>query len=245
MNESARAPSNPTDGTHAADAAREKAHDQALLARASAGDGRAFRELVERHQRRAHSVAYGLLRNPEDARDVVQEAFVRVFKHQHEFAGQASFSTWMYRIVVNLSIDVLRKRASGGMRAVELEEHTDLEGAPDEWLPSRGDVDPMRALGRKRLVEAMHEALEKLPPYHRAVILLREVEGLSYEEMAAALDVSKGTIMSRLFHARRKMQKMLRDALGDEVPAPEGSEKADGESDGDGADKEEAGAKQG
>jgi RNA polymerase sigma-70 factor, ECF subfamily len=204
------APSKASDGN------ADRAYDAALLARAAKGDQRAFREIVERHQRRAHAVAYGLVRNPEDAREVVQEAFIRVYKHVGEFAGQASFSTWLYRIVVNLAIDTLRKRAPG--RAVELEDHTDLEGAPDELLPVRGAFDPQEALGRKRLLEAMQTALDKLPPYHRAVILLRELEGMSYEDMAQTLNVSKGTIMSRLFHARRKMQVMLRESLGEDAP---------------------------
>jgi RNA polymerase sigma-70 factor (ECF subfamily) len=225
MNPSGAAPSKPTDG-HA-----ERAHDAALVARAAAGDARAFRELVTRHQRRAQSVAYGLVRHPEDAREVVQEAFVRVYRHLHEFAGQASFSTWLYRIVVNLSIDLLRKRSPG--RAIELEDHTDLEGAPAELLPVRGATDPLETLQRQRLVGAMQAALDQLPPYHRAVILLRELEGMSYEEMAQMLEVSKGTIMSRLFHARKKMQRMLRESLGDEAPPleddPEGVEAHTGE----------------
>jgi RNA polymerase sigma-70 factor (ECF subfamily) len=212
VNAAAAEPSNTQDVR-----AEERRHDQALLARAAKGDARAFKDIVDRHQRRAHAVAYGVLRNAEDAREVVQEAFLRVYKHLHEFEGQASFGTWLYRIVVNLSIDQIRKRSPG--QAVELDERTDLEGAPAELLPFRGETDPHDTLGRKRLVDAMQAALDKLPPYHRAVIVLREVEGLSYEEMAQTLDVSKGTIMSRLFHARRKMQAMLRESLGDEVPA--------------------------
>lgn len=218
----------PSDGSSKAPNAHSPANatdreiDAALLGRAANGDTRAFRELVERHQRRAHAVAYGLVRNTEDAREVVQEAFIRVFRHRAEFAGQASFSTWLYRIVVNLSIDLLRKRSPG--RAIEFDETVDTDGAPDELVPRREDIDPFATLDRKRLVEAMHKALEQLPPYHRAVILLRELEGLSYEEMAQTLDVSKGTIMSRLFHARRKMQKLLKEQLGDEIPDVQESE---------------------
>lgn len=203
-------PSKPTD------ASTDRDRDTALLARAAAGDQRAFREIVQRHQRRAQAVAYGIVRNPDDAREVVQEAFIRVYRHLHEFAGQATFSTWLYRIVVNLSIDLLRKRTPGP--TIDLEDHTDLESAPTEWLPVRQATDPLESLGRKRLVLAMQAALDQLPPYHRAVILLRELEGMSYEEMAQTLQVSKGTIMSRLFHARRKMQRMLRASLGDEAP---------------------------
>lgn len=224
VNSSAEPPSNGSDAAspNANPNPSDREIDAALLARAANGDTRAFRELVERHQRRAHSVAYGLVRNPEDAREVVQEAFIRVFRHRAEFAGQASFSTWLYRIVVNLSIDLLRKRSPG--KAVEFDETVDTDGAPDELVPRREGADPFGNLDRKRLIEAMHKALEQLPPYHRAVILLRELEGLSYEEMAVALDVSKGTIMSRLFHARRKMQKLLKDQLGDEVPDVQESE---------------------
>jgi RNA polymerase sigma-70 factor (ECF subfamily) len=202
-----------------ADAARERAHDRSLVDRAARGDARAFRELVARHQRRATAVAYGIVRNNEDAREVAQDAFVRVWKHLADFAGQASFSTWLYRIVYNLSIDLLRRRSPG--QAVELDERTDLEGAPSELLPYRGETDPFSSVDRSRLVAAMQKALDQLPAYHRTVIVLREVEGLSYEEIAEATSVPKGTVMSRLFHARRKMQVLLHESLGAEAPIPQ------------------------
>lgn len=201
------------------DAARERAYDRELIARAAKGDQRAFAELVRRHQRRASVVAYGIVRNGEDAREVVQDAFVRVWKHLGDFAGQASFSTWLYRIVYNLSIDVLRRRSPG--QAVEIDDRTDLDGAPSELLPYRGEGDPFASLDRARLTGAMQAALDALPPYHRTVIVLREVEGMSYEEIAEATGVPKGTVMSRLFHARRKMQALLSERLGAEVPVPQ------------------------
>lgn len=194
----------------------ERAYDRELIARAAGGDARAFRELVERHKRKAHAVAYGIVRNKDDAHEVVQDAFMRVYRHLDDFEGQASFSTWLYRIVFNLSIDALRRRSPG--RAVELDDRTDLEGAPDEMVPWRGGGDPFAALDQRRLGEAVQECLDKLPPYHRTVIVLRELEGLSYEEIAQTMQISKGTVMSRLFHARRKMQRMLRERFGDEVP---------------------------
>jgi RNA polymerase sigma-70 factor (ECF subfamily) len=213
----------------AVDAARERAYDRDLIARAAKGDQRAFRELVQRHQRRASVVAFGIVRNSEDAREVVQDAFVRVWKHLNDFAGQASFSTWLYRIVYNLSIDALRRRSPG--KAIELDERTDLEGAPEELLPFRGVGDPFAAVDRGRLVDAMQEALDALPAYHRMVIVLREVEGLSYEEIAESTNVPKGTVMSRLFHARRKMQSLLAERLGTEVPLPKDLREGDGGSD--------------
>jgi RNA polymerase sigma-70 factor, ECF subfamily len=210
LNRGADAASKPHDATSA------RQHDRNLIARAAEGDIRAFEELVQRHQRRANTVAYGILRNAEDAREVTQDAFLRVHRHLKDFEGGASFSTWLYRIVYNLSIDLIRRRSPG--RAVEFEDHTDLSGAPDEWLPGRTERDPFAALDRARLVEAMQRCLDELPPHHRTVIVLREVEGMSYEEIAEAMEVPKGTIMSRLFHARRKMQRMLREHFGDEVP---------------------------
>lgn len=206
----------PDAASKAHDAANAKQHDRDLIARAADGEMRAFEELVQRHQRRAHTVAYGIVRNAEDAREVTQDAFLRVHRHLKDFEGGASFSTWLYRIVYNLSIDLIRRRAPG--RAVEFEDHTDLTGAPDEWLPARGELDPFASLDRARLVEAMQRCLDELPPHHRTAIVLREVEGLSYEEIAEAMEVPKGTVMSRLFHARRKMQRMLREHFGEEVP---------------------------
>lgn len=200
----------------AQDVARSRQHDRDLIARAADGDMRAFEELVGRHQRRAHTVAYGIVRSAEDAREVTQDAFLRVHRHLKDFEGGASFSTWLYRIVFNLSIDLIRRRSPG--RAVELEDHTDLTSAPDEWLPARGERDPFASLDRARLVEVMQRCLDALPPHHRTAIILREVEGMSYEEIAEAMEVPKGTVMSRLFHARRKMQRMLREHFGDEVP---------------------------
>lgn len=226
---SARSENGLNPGTDAAskaqDAARARQHDRDLIARAGDGDIRAFEELVQRHQRRANTVAYGIVRSAEDAREVTQDAFLRVHRHLKDFEGGASFSTWLYRIVYNLSIDLIRRRSPG--RAVEFEDHTDLTGAPDEWLPARGELDPFAALDRTRLVEAMQRCLDELPPHHRTAIVLREVEGLSYQEIAEAMEVPKGTVMSRLFHARRKMQKMLREHFGGEVPRT--AEERDGE----------------
>jgi len=194
----------------------DRAYDRSLIERAAKGDTLAFRELVARHQRRAHAVAYGVVRNAEDAQEVTQDAFMRVYRHLADFEGQASFSTWLYRIVVNLSIDALRRRHPG--RNLELDDRTDLADANEDHLPYRGEANPFARLDQRRLAEAMQEALDALPPYHRTVIVLREVEGLSYEEIAQAMQISKGTVMSRLFHARRKMQRMLREHFGDEVP---------------------------
>jgi len=218
--------------------AREAEEDRALITEAQTGDHAAFRKLVERHQRRAFAIAVGLVRDENDAREIVQEAFLRVFKGIATFEGGSSFFTWLYRIVTNLSIDLMRKP---GRRGAELDESKGLgEDAEGEFaLVSRIDgSDPIDVVRRKEMAGRIQAALDALPSYHRAVILMREVEGLSYEEMAQAMAVSKGTIMSRLFHARQKMQKALADVYaetGPGKPSSYGSEAAR-----DGADKDEA-----
>jgi RNA polymerase sigma-70 factor (ECF subfamily) len=190
--------------------AEERQRDLELVRRVQAGERPAFRELFDRHHKRAFAVAFGVLKHRQDAMDVVQESFVKVHKHIGSFQGTSSFYTWLYRIVMNLAIDQLRRRKTG--RNVEYDDAVLREGEAaihDAILPRMTDENPRKAVIRRELLARMEAALAELPEYHRQVILLREVEGLSYEEMAEALDVPKGTIMSRLFHARRKMQSAL------------------------------------
>jgi RNA polymerase sigma-70 factor, ECF subfamily len=191
----------------------EAEHDRRLILRAQGGDASAFRDLVERHQRRVFAIALGLVRDEQDAREIAQEAFLRVHKGLAQFHGGSSFFTWLYRIVTNLSIDLMRKPSR---REAEL--HFAIEGdeAESTLLPA-ADVDPYDAVRRGQLSLRIQVALEQLPPYHRGVILMREVEGMSYEEMAEAMQVSKGTIMSRLFHARKKLQRALSDCHAEET----------------------------
>jgi RNA polymerase sigma-70 factor (ECF subfamily) len=183
----------------------ESERDRELILRAQRGDRPAFEELVERHQRRAFSIALGLVRDEQDASEIVQEAFLRVYRGLDAFNGAASFFTWLYRIVKNLSIDLMRRPAWQRELGGELAE----DQTEALFLARLAEADPEDTLRRRELAAAVGKAIEALPPYHRAVILMREVEGMSYEEMAVAAGVSKGTIMSRLFHARKKLQRVL------------------------------------
>jgi RNA polymerase sigma-70 factor, ECF subfamily len=200
--------------------AKEAEEDRALVERVQAGDKEAFRTLVERHQRRAFSIAMALVRDENDARELVQDAFLRVYKNIGGFQGQSSFFTWLYRIITNLSIDLIRKP---GRQVAELDENragSESEDGPSKDFPflSRIDgADPADVVRRGEIAIRLREALAALPDYHRGVILMREVEGLSYEEMAQAMKVSKGTIMSRLFHARQKLQKALVDCYKEQI----------------------------
>ncbi len=186
--------------------------DRGLIERAKLGERDAFRQLVERHQRRAHAVALALVRDDNDAREIVQEAFLRVHKGLPSFQHGSSFFTWLYRIVANLAIDIIRKPGRA-VEDLEPPESFDDGGLPFGARPEHGD--PFAVVHRRQLEERIGLALAALPPYHRGVILMRELEGMSYEEMADAMGVSKGTIMSRLYHARQKLQRALGELYED------------------------------
>lgn len=199
---------------------QEAEEDRALIARAQGGDRAAFRRLVERHQRRAFAIALSLVRDENDARELVQDAFLRVYKSLASFQGTSSFFTWLYRIITNLSIDLIRKP---GRQLVDIDEarfESDEFQEVEFPLLSRFDgADPVDVVRRREIAARVQQALDALPPYHRAVIVMREIDGLSYEEMAVAMDVSKGTIMSRLFHARQKLQKALAGVYEEQIGA--------------------------
>jgi RNA polymerase sigma-70 factor (ECF subfamily) len=196
-----------------------KKGDHDLVQRVQAGDSAAFRALFDKYHRRAFAVAMGVVKNEDDALDAVQNAFVKVHKNIHKFQGSSSFYTWLYRIVMNVSIDHVRKTSR--RKTLDFDEralHEESEVAGDGALvPHVTNANPGKAVLRRELGEAIQAALAELPEHHRAVIVLREVEGMSYEEMAEALEVPKGTIMSRLFHARKKMRVALAPYLSGEA----------------------------
>jgi RNA polymerase sigma-70 factor (ECF subfamily) len=171
--------------------------DGAALRAAQNGDRAAFDWLVRRHQQRALMVALGVLHHKEDARDACQEAFLRAFRALASFDGTAQFATWLHRIVVNICIDKRRHKGNG---AVALD---DVEGM------LAGNDDPARTVEGAELAGRIRAALARLTANHRTVLILREVQGLSYQEIADAMECSIGTVMSRLFHARKKLQAIL------------------------------------
>ncbi|HZH03379.1 MAG TPA: sigma-70 family RNA polymerase sigma factor [Myxococcaceae bacterium] len=201
--------------------------DLTLVKRVREGDQRAFRLLVERYQRKVYAVALGMVKDRQEAMDVSQEAFIKVHKYLAHFKGDSSFYTWLYRITVNVCIDVLRKRKSSGGEAVEFDETLQIDSADSHIgsLGSRLGTNPQKSALRRELAEKIQEALEQVPEKHRAILLLREVEGLSYEDLARTLEIPKGTVMSRLFHARAKVQKILSEYLDlDEAKSGVGNE---------------------
>ena len=197
----------------------DRAGDAALVEKARTGDGAAFATLLRKYERRVYAVAQGILRNADDARDASQEAFWKAHNALATFDGQAQFFTWMYRITVNVSIDYLRKRRGLKVEFDDARANDEDTADPNGVSPRRLGFDPERALQDQELRGQLERSLQKLSPAHRAVLVLREVEGLSYQEMADVVGCSIGTIMSRLFHARKKMQAFI---LAERGEAPQG-----------------------
>lgn len=185
--------------------------DGELVAQAQAGDRDAVQQLLERYERRLLSVIIGMVRNPDDAREILQETFVRAFRNLEGFKGESSFYTWIYRIAMNLAID--HQRRGGKRPLVEFDEAIGVkEDAVGEGSANLG-IDPFKSVRSRELGKKIFEAIESLTPDHRAVILLREIDGLSYEEISDVLECSLGTVMSRLHYARKKLQTRLQEML--------------------------------
>jgi RNA polymerase sigma-70 factor, ECF subfamily len=183
---------------------RQDGDEAELIERATKGESDAFAVLVERYQRRVVGVAMAVVHNQDDAIELAQETFVRAFENLAKFESRSSFSTWLYRIAANLAIDFWRRE---GRHVVLHGEDADNEL---RRMPS-AQGDSYKAAARSELSERIKQALEELTPEHRAVILLREVEGLSYDEISEALNCPRGTVMSRLHYARGKLRVILKD----------------------------------
>jgi RNA polymerase sigma-70 factor (ECF subfamily) len=182
----------------------------ALVARSQAGDTSAFNELVTRYRSRAFAMIFNMVRNEQDAWDITQDGFVKAWKSIGRFRGQSSFYTWLYRILMNVGIDSLRRKQIAG--GTEFDDTIGLRNIePGAATTPRGELEPATQLSDKEIRARVDEAISRLTPDHRAVIVMRELDGLEYQEIADAMECSIGTVMSRLFYARKKLQTMLRD----------------------------------
>ena len=180
--------------------------DEALVNRAKSGDMMAYEELVGRHRDKIYARAFSMLRNEEEAVDLSQEAWIKGWQRLQQFQGDSSFVTWMTRIVINLCLDLIRKQKR--QKSESIDELNEESGGVERQMPVM-IVNPTENLERSELRARIDKALAQLSPEHRAVLILHEFEELEYKEIAKRVGCSIGTVMSRLFYARRKLAGLL------------------------------------
>ena len=184
------------------------ADDAELVRAAQKGDMGAFEELVARHRDKIYARAWSMMRNEEEAIDLSQEAWVKGWQRLKQFQGESGFATWMTPIVINLCLDQLRKQKR--QRAESIEELDEESGGVERQMPAI-TVNPTERLERGELRQRIDRALGQLSYEHRTVLVLHEFEEMEYKEIARTMGCSIGTVMSRLFYARRKLAALLAD----------------------------------
>lgn len=188
-----------------------KTSEGILVERCRRGSMDAFEELVRQYERKVYSIAYRMTGNHEDACDLAQEAFLRVYRNIATFRGKAMFSTWLYRIATNVCLDELRRRRR--YRADSLDEPVATANGEMAREMANHTEGPDGALERKEMQRVIREAVGELSPDHRMVVTLRDFEGFSYEEIAGVLNCSLGTVKSRLSRARHELKDILSKRL--------------------------------
>ena len=184
------------------------ADDRELVRAAQRGDMAAFEELVARHRDKLYARACSMMRNEEEAIDLSQEAWVKGWQRLQQFQGESSFGTWMTRIVINLCLDQLRKQKR--QRTESIEEMDEESGGVERQMPVLA-VNPTAGLEREELRQRIDRAMGQLSHEHRTVLVLHEFQEMEYKEIAKTMGCSIGTVMSRLFYARRKLAALLVD----------------------------------
>jgi RNA polymerase sigma-70 factor (ECF subfamily) len=184
------------------------AEDPKLVKAAQQGDMAAFEELVARHRDKIYARALSMMRNEEEAIDLSQEAWVKGWQRLRQFQGEASFGTWMTRIVINLCLDQLRKQKR--QRTESIEAMDEESGGVERHMPVL-TINPTAGLERSELRRRIDKAMSQLSYEHRTVLILHEFEEMEYKQIAEAMNCSIGTVMSRLFYARRKLATLLAD----------------------------------
>ena len=196
-----------------------RAEESACIRRAQQGDVAAFEELVRLHQRRVLGIVAGILRWSEDIEDIAQQVFLKVFLAIRRFDGRSSFGTWLYKIAVNETYDYLRKR-----KARKLVYESDLSEEQQEQLTQVSRDEPSAAaLEQAESRQAVERLLSQLAPEERMMIVLKEVEGYSVEEISQAMDMNPNTVKVRMFRARRRLSELYRRRYGRRSGAPAGA----------------------
>lgn len=185
-----------------------------LIKESQQGDMKSFELLILRYQDQAYRTAYGMLGNPEDAKDATQEAFIKIYKSLKNFKLQSNFSTWMYRIVHNTCLDMIRKRKRRQEIPMETKNKSNNEGY--EILLEDTTDGPEALLDYQFVKGEVKKCILELPIEYQGVIILRDIEGLPYDKIAKILEISEGTVKSRLNRGRKQLRQHLTDALQDD-----------------------------
>ena len=182
--------------------------ESAIIAKVLDGDADAFEPLVVAHQSFVYNIALKMLSNPDDAFDISQEAFIKAYRSLKDFKGESSFSSWLYRITANMCLDFMRRNKK--RKAASIVYLDDEDELKELELPD-ARFDPVTELERKELRGAINNALNLLPEDQRSILLLRELNGMSYAEISEALKLEQGTVKSRLSRARARLAKILKE----------------------------------
>lgn len=186
------------------DGDEQETEDRLLIQRFLAGEEAAFERLVERYYQRIDRLAQHVVRQPMAAEDITQEVFLRAYRSLSRFRGEASFYSWLYRIAINLCLNYLRRQAIHLSPAEEADDST-------------VSADPSSLLETQELERLVRRAMDALPPHYRVAVILRDLEGLSYQEIADILGIPLGTVKSRINFGKRLLREKLRAILGDDA----------------------------
>ena len=182
--------------------------EEELILQSKQRDQDAFRELFDQYHKKVYRIAYGVVRQREDALDIVQEVFIKLYQSIQAFEGKSKFYTYLYRMTMNTAIDHARKIARSRSSSVDDTEVSEFAEGPEKR--------PDAVFLYKELETRLKAALEKLPPDQRMALVFREIQGLSYQEMAETMGCSIGTVMSRLHYGRKKIRELMKDDFGPE-----------------------------
>ncbi len=191
--------------------------DEELVERYGAGDGESFRMLVERYQDRVYHIVYGIVGNKDEAEDLSQEVFLRVYRFLHRFKGKSRFYTWLYRLTVNVCLSARRKRKNEPGKIFSLADSSKYGDDPGEIELADESFSPLKVLQNREMAETIKSAINSLSEVLKSTFVLREFEELSYEELTRVLQCSKGTIKSRLSRAREQLRRKIEPYLNGTV----------------------------
>ncbi|MCK4617603.1 sigma-70 family RNA polymerase sigma factor [Candidatus Aerophobetes bacterium] len=191
--------------------------DEELVERYGAGDGESFRMLVERYQDRVYHIVYGIVGNKDEAEDLSQEVFLRVYRFLHRFKGKSRFYTWLYRLTVNVCLSARRKRKNEPGKIFSLANSSKYDDDPGEIELADESLSPLKVLQNREMAETIKSAINSLSEVLKSTFVLREFEELSYEELARVFRCSRGTIKSRLSRAREQLRRKIEPYLNGTV----------------------------